>query len=67
MLQVISMSSLYIRARLVNAYRRVFPHPAVVAMRERRRVANKAAVSTKRRDRDAITAMASRLRGEVQD
>lgn len=61
------MGALYIRARLVNAYRRIFPHPAVVAMRERRRVANKAAVSTKRRDHTAITAMAARLRGEVQD
>lgn len=60
------MAGLYIRARLVNAYRRIFPHPAVVAMRERRRVANEAAVSTKRRDHAAITAMAARLRGEVQ-
>ena len=61
------MGALHIRARLVNAYRRIFPHPAVVAMRERRRVANKAAVSTKRRDHAAIVAMAARLRGEVQD
>lgn len=60
------MAALYIRARLVNAYRRIFPHPAVVAKRERRRVATKAAVSTKRRDHAAIMAMAERLRSEVR-
>jgi len=61
------MAALYIRARLVNAFRRVFPHPAVVAMRERRRVASKADLSKRRRDHAAVIAMAARLRGEVQD
>ncbi|UZW54039.1 hypothetical protein NUH86_10880 [Sphingobium sp. JS3065] len=61
------MSALYIRARLVNAYRRIFPHPAVVAMRERRRVASKAAISAKRREHTAIMETAARLRGEAQD
>ena len=60
------MRALYIRARLVNAYRRIFPHPAVVAQRERRRVATKAAVNTKRRDHAAVMAMADRLRSEVR-
>ncbi|WP_397586661.1 hypothetical protein [Sphingobium fuliginis] len=64
---VLIMGTLYIRARLVNAYRRIFPHPAVVAMRERRRVANKAVVSTKRRDHAAIMAKAAQLRGEARD
>jgi hypothetical protein len=61
------MASLYIRARLVNAYRRVFPHPAVVAQRERRRVATKAAASSHAAHRAAVRAEAARLRGETQN
>lgn len=59
------MGALYIRARLVNAYRRVFPHPSVVAMRERRRVASSAASSRATEQRAFVKATTERLRSEV--
>jgi hypothetical protein len=58
------MGRFYIRARLVNAWRRLFPHPAVVAMRERRRVARNAANRSSGDRRAAVRAMAERLREE---
>ena len=60
------MARLYIRARLVNAIRRRFPHPAVIARRERRRVASKACSTRAAANRAAVMAKAAELRGEVQ-
>ncbi|SHL97071.1 hypothetical protein SAMN05518668_104387 [Sphingobium sp. YR657] len=59
------MARLYIRARLVNAYRRVFPHPAVVAQRERRRVATQAAGQRIQAGRDKVIAAAAQLRASM--
>ena len=60
------MARLYIRALLVNAIRRRFPHPAVIAQRERGRVASKAYSTRAAADRAAVMAKAAELRGEVQ-
>jgi hypothetical protein len=58
------MGRLYLRARLVNAWRRLFPHPAVIAMRERRRVARNAVTRSSGNRRAAVLAMTERLREE---
>lgn len=60
------MARLYIRARLVNALRRHFPHPAVVAKRERGRVASKACSHRAEAARNAVLAKAAEIRGEVR-
>ena len=54
------------RARLVNLYRRWFPHPVATARRERRRAAvqaDQSAQSTWRAMRDAKT---EQLRAEIE-
>jgi hypothetical protein len=63
------MARLYIRARMVNAWRRLFPHRAVIAMRERRRVALKATFTENAKvaaQRAAVRSMTERLRAEVR-
>lgn len=57
------MAALHIRARLVNAFRRRFPHPAVVAKRERGRVATKASSHRAEAARAAVLAKVAELRG----
>ena len=60
------MARLYIRARLVNALRRRFPHPAVIAKRERGRVATKACNGRAEAARAAVLAKAAEMRAEAR-
>ncbi|MFZ2996251.1 hypothetical protein [Sphingobium sp.] len=60
------MGALRLRARLVNAIRRRFPHPAVVAKRERSRVATKASSDRATAARAAVLAKVAQMRREVQ-
>lgn len=53
------------RARFTNLLRRLFPHPAVIAQRDRGRAARAGAARRAETEKEKRDAMTARLRAEI--